>query len=43
MVATLGSEPGLGGGSEGSDGGRGGRGEVVVEEVTPPRRRLHRR
>jgi len=43
MVATLGSEPRQGGGSEGSDGGRGGRGEVVVEEVTPPRRRLHRR
>jgi len=43
MVATLGSEPRLGGGSEGGDGGRGGRGEVVVEEVTPPRHRLHRR
>lgn len=43
MVATLGSEPRLGGGSEGGDGRRGGRGQVVVEEVTPPRRRLHRR
>jgi hypothetical protein len=43
MVTTLGCEPRYGAGSESGDGRRAGGGEVEVEELTPQRRRLHRR
>jgi hypothetical protein len=43
MVATLGYEPRYGAGSESGDGSRARGGEVLVEELTPPRSRLHRR